>query len=61
MGYLVLLLFEGRAVNAWGAFVLELMNALVGGAILAMIYFSEFATKFIPFSEWISAEKEKAA
>jgi hypothetical protein len=59
-GYLILLLLEGRGVNARGAFVIELMNALVGGAILAMIYFSEFAAKFRPLSEWIGAEEKKA-
>jgi hypothetical protein len=38
-----------------------MMTALVGGAILGMIYFSELAAKFRPLSEWVAAEKEKAA
>ena len=59
-GYSVLLILRGPVASASVSFVLEIMMALVGGAILAMIYFSEFASKFRSFSEWISAEKEKA-
>jgi hypothetical protein len=61
LGYFVLLLLEGRVVGAWGAFVIEMMAALVGGAILAMIYFSELAAKFRPLSDLFSAEEESAA
>jgi hypothetical protein len=58
-GYFVLLLLSGPGASL--SFVLEMMTALVGGAILGMIYFSELAAKFRPLSEWVAAEKEKAA
>jgi hypothetical protein len=61
VGYFVLLLLEGRVVSAWGALVIEMMTALTGGAILAMIYFSELAPKFRPLSQLIGAEKQNAA
>jgi hypothetical protein len=61
VGYFALLLLEGRVVSAWGAFVIEMMTALVGGAIMAMIYFSELAAKFRPLSELFSEGEENAA
>src|SRR5262245_66625209 len=61
VGYFVLILLEGRVVSAWGGFVIEMMTALVGGAILAMIYFSELAAKFRPLSELFSGGEEYAA
>jgi hypothetical protein len=61
VGYFVLLLLDGRVVSAWGAFVIEMMTALVGGAIMAMIYFSELAAKFRPLSELLSEGGENAA
>jgi hypothetical protein len=61
VGYFVLLLLRGPVAGASLSFVLEMMTALVGGAILGMIYFSELAAKFRPLSEWVGAEKEKAA
>jgi len=61
VGYFVLLLLEGRGASAWGAFVIEMMAAMVGGAILAMIYFSELAAKFRPLSELVGEGKENAA
>jgi hypothetical protein len=61
VGYFVLLLLEGRVASAWGAFVIEMMTAMVGGAILAMIYFSELAAKFRPLSELVGEREENAA
>jgi len=61
VGYFVLLLLEGRVVSAWGTFIIEMTTALVGGAILAMIYLSELATKFRPLSELFSEGEENAA
>jgi len=40
VGYLVLPLLRGPVVCASVSFALEMMTALVGGGILAMIYFS---------------------
>jgi hypothetical protein len=60
-GYFVLLLLRGPVATASVSFVLEMMTAIVGGAILAMIYFSELAAKFRPLSELVGAEEEKAA
>ncbi|HEY6402657.1 MAG TPA: hypothetical protein VI479_14670, partial [Blastocatellia bacterium] len=61
VGYFVLLLLEGRVVSAWGALLIEMMMALVGGAILGMIYFSELGAKFRPLSELAGAKKENIA
>jgi len=61
VGYFVLILLERRVVSAWGALEIEMMTALVGGAILGMIYFSELSAKFRPLSELIGAEKENVA
>ena len=41
--------------------MIEMMTALVGGAIIAMIYFSELAEKFRPLSELFSEGEENAA
>jgi len=58
VGYLVLLLLRGPVVSAPAPFVFEMMTALVGGAILGMVYFSELGAKFRPLSELVGAEKE---
>ena len=58
VGYLVLLLLSGPVVSASAPFVIEMMTALVGGAILGMVYFSELGAKFRPLSELVGAEKE---
>ncbi|HEU0184097.1 MAG TPA: hypothetical protein VFS27_02210 [Blastocatellia bacterium] len=61
VGYFALLLLEGRTVSAWGALLIEMMTALVGGAILGMIYFSELGAKFRPLSVLAGAKKENIA
>jgi len=58
VAYIVLLLLRGPVVSVSVSFALEMMTALVGGAILGMIYFSEFGVKFRPLSEVIGAANE---
>lgn len=60
-GYFVLLLLRGPVVSTSVSFVIEITMALVGGAILGMIYFSELGAKFRPLSEVFGAEKGDAA
>jgi len=60
-GYFVLLLLRGPVVSTSVSFVIEITMALVGGAILGMIYFSELGAKFRPLSEVLGAEKGDAA
>jgi len=61
VGYFVLLLLRGPVVSTSVSFVIEMAMALVGGAILGMIYFSELGAKFRPLSEVFGAEKGNAA
>jgi len=60
-GYFVLLLLKGPVVSASVSFVIEMAMALVGGAILGMIYFSEFGAKFRTLSEAFGAAEGNTA
>jgi len=61
VGNFVLILLKGPVVSASVSIVIMTISALVGGAILGMIYFSELAAKFRPLSELIGESEENAA
>ncbi len=60
-GYLILLLLTGPVVSTAASYVVQMMMALVGGAIVGMIYFSELRTKFRRLSEAFGSAMENAA
>lgn len=61
LGYLILLLLSGPVVSTAASYVVQMMMALVGGAIVGMIYFSELRTKFRRLSEVFGSAMENAA
>ena len=60
-GYLLLVLLRGPIVGTAAGYVIEMLMALVGGAIMALIYLSELRTRFRRWSEVIGSVMEKAA
>jgi hypothetical protein len=49
--YVVLTFLRGPSLEAPSGAVIQMLTALVGGAILGLIYFSELRTKFRPLAE----------
>jgi len=48
IGYLVLLALGGPVTDTAGGYALQMLMALVGGAVLAVAYLSELRTNFRP-------------
>jgi len=59
--YLVLLLLSGPIVTTPAAYVVQMLMALVGGAIAGLIYFSDLRTSFRGLSSLAGTPVGKAA
>jgi hypothetical protein len=56
LGYLALLALGGPVVSTAGGYALQMLMALVGGAVLAVAYLSELRTGFrplLPIEPWL--------
>jgi hypothetical protein len=51
IGYFMLTLFSGPVVSSAVVQAVQMLGALVGGAILAIVYFTELNTKFLTIRE----------
>src|SRR5262245_46950409 len=61
VGNFVLILLRGPVVSASAPIVIMTISALVGGAILWIVYFSELRAEFRRLSEVVGAAKENTA
>jgi len=61
VGNFVLILLKGPVVSASAPIVIMIISALVGGAILWIVYFSELRTEFRRLSEVVGEAKENTA
>jgi len=61
VGNFVLILLKGPVVSASVSIVIMTISALVGGAILWIVYFSELRTEFRRLSEVVGDAKERTA
>ncbi|HEV2668731.1 MAG TPA: hypothetical protein VG324_27690, partial [Blastocatellia bacterium] len=61
VGNFVLILLKGPVVSASAPIVIMSISALVGGAILWIVYFSELRTEFRRLSEVVGKAKENTA
>jgi hypothetical protein len=59
--YLILLLLRGSVVGTAASFAIQMMMALVGGAIIGVIYFSDLRARFRPLSEAFGSAVENSA
>lgn len=58
LAYLVLLLLGGPVVDAAVGSVLQMLTALVGGAILGLVYLSELGAEFRPLAAALQGRTE---
>ena len=60
MGYLILVLFGGSVESPGVDYAMQLLMALVGGAIIGLVYFSDLRTRFRTLSETLGVTRSAA-
>ena len=58
--YFVLILLSGPVESTAVGYVVQMLMALVGGAVIAMVYFSELRTRFRTLAEAVGVTRSAA-